>query len=222
MSEADPEREKLGRLAKRLLASHEEERKRIARALHDDVGQQVASLSILTGTLKRHLHPGDTENRQQADRIREKLIALSESMGRLSMGLYPTVLEHAGIGVSLHQLCDSFATSSGIRVSYESDGEFKDVPFALGLGLYRIAQEVLGSLVRDRSGSQASVCLARSGERIELAVEDSGQGLFAALCDADDGLGFCALQQRASSIQGEICLENSPGSRSRLTIRVSC
>jgi two-component system sensor histidine kinase UhpB len=209
------------KLVERLLAVQENERERIARALHDDLGQQVASLSILTGTLKRRLSPDDSENRQQADRIREKLIALAESMGRLSLELYPSILEHAGIAAALRQLCDRFVAASGIPISYESSGDFKDVPFRLGLCLYRIVQDTLGSVAQGDT-SEASVYLARSGEQIELFIADPSPNLLTVLRDSDDGLGLGVLQQRVRSVCGEIHLQSSPPPESRLTVRVAC
>ena len=210
-----------GKVVERLLEVHEAELERIARALHDDLGQQVASLSILTGTLKRRLPPEDSENRQQADRIREKLIALAESMGRLSLELYPSVLEHAGVAVALRQLCDSFAAVSRIPISYESSGDFKDVPFRLGLCLYRIVQDVLGSVARSGS-AEASVRLARLGSEVELSIADPGPSLIVGLRDSDDGLGLCVLQNRVRSVCGEVHLENSPPPESRLNVRLAC
>lgn len=204
MSSGETEGENLARLAQRLLLEQEGERERIARLLHDDLGQQVASLSILTGILKRRLSEQDME---PVDRIREKLIALAESMRRLSQDLYPSVLEHAGVVVALRLLCGEF----GAR--YETDGDFSGVPYSIGLCLYRIGQDVL------RTGCAVAVRLAESHGTLALTIEGSGGALFEALSDASGGLALTALRQRARSVSGEIRLETS-ALASRLTASI--
>ena len=209
-------------LAERLLAIQEDERKRIARVLHDDLGQQVASLSILTGALKRRLPADDAENRQQADRIKEKLVALAERMSRLSLDLYPSVLEHAGIGVALRQLCEDYAASSGINLAYECSGDLKDVPLQVGLCLYRVLQDVLESAGRGDPGTRVSVRLLRFGSQMELSITDWERRLFAA-GESDERLTLWILQERARSVRGEIRFETSPdASEPRLTVCVAC
>jgi two-component system sensor histidine kinase UhpB len=214
MTEVDLEGKTLTKLAQRLLSAQEEERKRIARALHDDMGQQVASLSMMMGGLRRRLPAEDGESRQQADRLKEKLIALGESMSRLSAELYPSVLEHAGLAVALRRLCDS----SGISVSYDSRGDFKDVPLQVGLGFYRVVQDTLAGLAQCSSPAEVSVFLERAGEQIELSVTDRATGLRESLCDADGGLRLSVLQQKAKSVNAGISLENLPNSDWRLTV----
>jgi signal transduction histidine kinase len=206
MSSGETEEENLTLLAQRLLLEQEEERERIARLLHDDLGQQVASLSILTGILKRRLSEHESE---PVDRIREKLVALAESMRKLSQDLYPSVLEHAGVVVALRLLCDEF----GAR--YESDGDFSGVSYSVGLCLYRIAQDVL------RTRCALAMRLAKSHGQLALTIESSGRALFEALSEAGGGLALTVLRQRARSVSGEICLETG-ALASRLTASVPC
>src|SRR6516225_8561611 len=102
-------------LAQRLISAQEEGRQRIARVLHDDLGQQIASLSILISTLKRRLPEQEVES---ANRIRDKLTALAESLQVLSHELYPILLEHAGLAVALRLLCKEASERSGASVPY--------------------------------------------------------------------------------------------------------
>ncbi|MBV8842816.1 MAG: hypothetical protein JO307_08395 [Bryobacterales bacterium] len=205
------------RLSQRLLEALDAERERIARVLHDDLGQQVASLSILTSTLKRRLPPEDTESYEQAHRIREKLIALAGSMRRLSHELYPTLLEHAGLEIALRQLCEELAADTRIRISYQSSGDFQDVPLPLGLSLYRIAEEILRNCGSERPEAETVVRLARSAGNVELTLEGENAADFVR---HEAGLAIECCRKRLKNVSVRHSLENPSGRGWSLTVSI--
>lgn len=218
------EAEKAPALAQRLISAQEEERQRIARVLHDDLGQQIASLSILMSTLKRRLPEQEAES---ADRIRDKLIALAESMQVLCHELYPTLLEHAGLAVAMRALCNEASERSGASIPYRFSGDFEGVPLPIALCLYRVAQDVLRVLIPGR-GLSISVWLTRADNRIDIEFEAT-EGTFgflmegphmpgaaAAEADQEGRLKLAEIRERAKLIAADVQVEPD-----RLTVSVA-
>ena len=119
-------------LAGRLITAQEEERARLARELHDDITQQIASLSISLISLKRRLPSDLTERHVEVDGLQQKATALSEAVRHLSHGLHPTVLKHLGLVVALKGVCAEFGSLKTIEVVFHADDCLPDIPEARG------------------------------------------------------------------------------------------
>jgi signal transduction histidine kinase len=197
-------------LPRYLIEAQDEERQSIGRRLHDDFGQQVATISILLSTLKRGIPERDKPRLEHIGRIREKLLALAESMRHLSHELDPTVVEHAGLAAALRMFSAELSTRPELQVSFETSFEggsaVKILPnahnaFAVRLppagarGLYRIAQDVLKEV---RKG-QLELCLVGSGRGLEFTIAAVGKGA-SALSQAASGPALARLRQRAAAI----------------------
>ena len=202
------------RVAEHLLEAQEAERERIARALHDDLGQQVASLSILTSTLKRRLPPHEKEACEQVQKIREKLLVLAQSMRSLSHEVYPTLLEHAGIGIAIRQLLEERASKIGVQFSFNSHGDLQSVPLKVALAAYRIVEGAIDAFAKD--GRQIEVALAAERGELHLTVgtrktEPLSQSAFEPYLEI--------LHQRVRTLSGSLDLEPSEkGLRLAITI----
>jgi hypothetical protein len=127
-------------LGARLIGAQEEERKRLARELHDDLNQQIAAMSIAMGNLKRHIPEERADARAQSDRIHQKLVNLAESVRHMSHELHPAILQYSGLAPALQSYCKEFGALTGVQVSLTSNGEFDGVPSGTALCIYRIAQ----------------------------------------------------------------------------------
>ena len=110
-------------LPRYLIQAQDEERQRIGQRLHDDFAQQVATISILLSTLKRGIPERDKARLEHIGGIREKLLALAESMRRLSHELDPTVVEHAGLAAALRMFSAELSTRPGLQVRFETSFE---------------------------------------------------------------------------------------------------
>ena len=216
-------------LPRYLIEAQDEERQRIGRRLHDDFGQQVATISILLSTLKREIPERDKARLEHIGRIREKLLALAESMRHLSHELDPTVVEHAGLGAALRMFSAELSTREELQVSFktsfEGEGAAKILlnaqnAFALHLppagarGLYRIAQDVLKEV---RKG-QLELWLVGSERGLELTIAGLGKGA-KALSQAASGLALARLRQRAAAIGAALRISRS-GRGFRLTVAI--
>ena len=115
-------------LTARLITAQEEERTRLARELHDDLSQQIATLSIAASNLKKDIAPEYAEARAQSERIQQKLVQLAEGVRRLSHNLHPAVLEYSGLGAALRSYCSEFSTLTGMTISFRAEGSFERLP----------------------------------------------------------------------------------------------
>jgi len=158
-------------LAGRLLTAHEDERKRLARELHDDLTQRLARLAIDAGRMEiAAAAPAGMRP------LREGLVRLSEDVHAMSYRLHPSVLDDLGLVEALKAECDRVARHGELRVDVETSA----VPAALAaeasLCLFRVAQEALSNAARHAGASAVTVLLAPSGKGLQLAVSDNGSG----------------------------------------------
>jgi signal transduction histidine kinase len=162
---ASKQKSTLAAAARHLLEAQDHQFEKLARRLHDDLGQQVAAISILLSALKRRLPAEDLEILEQAERALQKVVALGESLRGLSNELHSSVLEHAGLEVALRAHCSGLSSRPGVQISFESSGDFEHVPFPVARGLYKIAEETLRNL------AEAGVRLSRLGGALHLAIQ---------------------------------------------------
>ena len=207
-------------LSARLIDAQEEERTRLARELHDDLGQQIAVLSIAASNLKKNLAREDVESRAQSERIQQKLIQLAEGVRRLSHNLHPVMLEYAGLGAALRSYCAEFSTLTGIAVTLRASGSFEGLPVSTALCLYRIAQEALQNVLKHAQVDQAEVVITSSGKLVCLTVSDEGVGLDAHRASSHQGLGLVSIKERTRLVNGAVKIESRPGHGTTLSISV--
>jgi signal transduction histidine kinase len=152
-------RERLRKLAARLLNAQEEERRRIAREMHDDWTQRLAVLSIDIAKLEKHL--GAPEKALPLLRtMQEQLVALSEDVHALSRQLHPSILDDLGLVEALRSECASFSRREGIAVVYRPEKVPATLPKDVALCVYRVAQEALRNLAKHAAVNQAWVSLS--------------------------------------------------------------
>jgi signal transduction histidine kinase len=204
-------------LPRYLIEAQDEERERIGRRLHDDFGQQVAAISILVSTLKRGIPERDKPRLEHIRRIGEKLLALAESMRRLSHELDPTVVQYAGLAAALRMFSSELSIRPGLQVSFETSfrtgGAAEILPLAAARGLYRIAQDFLKEVRKGR----LELCLIRSARGLEFKIAAVGQETAKALSRAASGLALARLRQRAAAI-GAALRVSRPARGFRLTV----
>src|SRR5262245_11659480 len=147
-------------LVGRLIAAQEEERRHIARELHDDLNQQVAALAIGISRLKRQFSNADAVVLEQIARLQNKTDLLSERIRQVSHELHSSILQHVGLAAALNSYCAEFSDREGIAVALDIGDGFEDVPQEAALCLYRVAQESLRNVARHSGARRAVVTLA--------------------------------------------------------------
>jgi signal transduction histidine kinase len=210
----------LQQLSSRLIGAQEEERKRLARELHDDVSQQIAALSMATGNLKRQLPKDCGDAQRQADLIYGNLVQLAEAVRRLSHELHPAVLQYSGLEPALRSYCEEFGALSGLEIALEIEGSFAGVAPDAALCLFRVAQEALRNVVKHAGVSKASVELRRSQGMLRLKVSDSGVGMEPGVAAAKAGLGLLSIRERARLVGGKTEIRSVPGEGTSVTVEI--
>jgi PAS domain S-box-containing protein len=206
-------------LRRRLVRAQEEEHRRIARELHDDLTQRLAVLAIDAGKLEQA--PGLGEDvAGRARGMREQLVALSESVHSLSRQLHPSILDDLGLVDALRSECLSLGVRDGITVRYHARDVPAGLPRDVALCFYRVAQEALRNIARHARCPQANVRLAANERELTLCVRDWGAG-FDLAGRAKTGVGLESMQERARLIQARLTVRSRPGKGTRITMSVS-
>jgi PAS domain S-box-containing protein len=214
--------EKLRDLAGQVMTAQEEERRRIARELHDDVTQRLATLGIELGLLKRtQMSAGALDLHGELSRLQAQILQLAEDIRRLSHSLHPSILEHSDLGASLEMHCGEFTGQYGIAASFTGRDVPNDIPRPVALALYRIAQESLHNVARHSGATAASVVLAgEGGTRLSLFVIDNGKGFDVTKAKINPGLGLVSIEERARHIGASVTIDSMPDAGTRLSIQV--
>jgi signal transduction histidine kinase len=217
------EREALGDLEvdfnSRLLEAQEHERSRIARELHDDVGQRMALLQF---NLTRFSGTADLSAGAHAE-LKDLVDTSSEivsALRSLSHELHPATLDMVGLEIAIKGLCRDFQLQHGLHIQYNS----RDVPArlepAVGICAFRIAQEALRNVVKHSGAKAAIVELASADNRLVLCVSDSGNGFDINSVDERAGLGLISMRERLRLIKGQLSIQSMPRAGTRIRVEV--
>ena len=195
-------------LAGSLLTAHEDERRRLARELHDDLTQRLARLAIDAGRME-----SAADAPEGVRPLREGLVRLSEDVHALSYRLHPSVLDDLGLVEALKAECDRVARRGDLRVEIEAGGVPAALPAEASLCLFRVAQEALSNTVRHARASAVTVLLSsRSTGGLQLAVSDNGSGFDPDGPRGRASLGLASMRERVRLLQGELDIQSTPGS----------
>jgi PAS domain S-box-containing protein len=214
---------KLQRLTASLIEAQEAERARIARELHDDISQQVASLSISLSGLKGRVDslPGGEQLRGDVSSLQQRALALAEDIRHLSHDLHPTVLQHAGLAANLDAFCAQLRTRHSLDVTFVAQGDFGSIDSHAALSLYRVAQEALGNVVRHAEAGHADVRLLNTGQALELTVADDGRGFDVVTTrQSGKGLGLVSIAERAKLAGGTSDIVTEPNKGTRVHVQI--
>jgi signal transduction histidine kinase len=212
-------REGLRMLAAKLLHAQEEERRRIAREMHDDWTQRLALLGIDIAKLEKHL--GAPEKALPLLRtMQEQLVGLSEDVHALSRQLHPSILDDLGLVEALRSECAGFSRREGIKVVYHPEEVPATLPKDIALCFYRVAQEALRNVAKHAAVNEAWVTLVVTGPELLLRVQDKGVGFDPTEGHSQPGLGLSSMEERARLIQAQLAVTSAPGQGTTVEVRV--
>jgi signal transduction histidine kinase len=205
-------------LAGRLITAREEEGARIARDLHDDIGQRVASLSIGLSRAQRQIPEVSNPARQALSTLEQQTTQLSADLRHLSHELHPSALEHLGLLEALRDRCDDFHQQSGVAVRLDVSDAWRDVSDAFALCLYRVAQEALRNVATHARAHSVTLSLDRLDGHLMMQVTDDGCGFDPEATRRRSGLGLVSLAERVRMLGGELAVTARPGGGTRLAV----
>ena len=195
-------------LGGRLINAQEEERRRIARELHDDLNQRMALLSIELEQLSKVNKPHDLHNRLQS--LQTQAQEISADIHRISYKLHPSKLDHLGLAAAVRSLCQEISARGEIRVDLEEKGPSANLPIDITLCVFRIVQEALRNCVKHSGTDTALVRLENTGHEIRLSISDHGCGFDMESDVMKSGLGFTSMQERLRTVGGEMQVHSQP------------
>jgi signal transduction histidine kinase len=195
-------------LAGRLLSAQEDERKRIARELHDDIGQRLALLSVSSDALLGSIPAELEKERALALTLMSDLQSLCSDVQSISHQLHSSSLQHLGLEGALGNLCRAVAQQHHVTVGFHSD-DVAGLPAETALCLFRVAQEALNNAVKHGKATQIDVAVAKQGDRLHLKVSDTGTGFDTT--HLFSGLGLVSMRERLRFLGGNVAVKSQPG-----------
>jgi len=204
----------LSALSSRLMHAQEEERKRISRELHDDLGQILTAIHL---DLQRVLKSQGRTKRNTL--LKEVLQKSSEARGRLReilSLLRPGILDDLGIREAIEQYVSEFISRTGISVDLLLSCSSKEIPSEAATALYRILQEALNNVSRHAGASMVAISLSAKENRILLSIRDNGAGFDRS--SLEKSLGITGMKERALLLGGDFQLDSSPGKGTEIRV----
>jgi signal transduction histidine kinase len=205
----------LRRLSSSLIAAQDQERRRIARDLHDSLGQELSGAKMMVDCIQMQNQSAEWKERAaaEASTLIEQAIQQVRSMSHL---LHPPMLDEIGLQSSLQWYLDGLTKRSGLVTSLDLQPEdFPRLGPELETTIFRIVQEALTNVYRHAEARKASISLAIRDSQIVVTVHDDGKGIASSIADFDAdkiGIGIAGMRQRVKEFGGELQLRNgNPG-----------
>ena len=210
-------------LLEKLISAQEEERRHIARELHDDTGQALTSLLVGLRTLEdvQSLEAAQARARD----LRHLVTRTLEDVRRLASGLRPAVLDDLGLHAALDRFVRDFADSHRVEVEFEAESQdLAGLSPPMETAIFRIVQEALANVARHARASSARVLVDRPPDALELIIEDDGQGFDAPAALHSDragrGMGLLSMRERAALLGGSLTIESAFGRGTTIALRL--
>jgi len=212
----------LRQLSSRLLSLQDSERRRIARELHDSLGQYLVALKLNVDMLRQF--PGRGDLWSQSEELMDRSIA---EVRTLSYLLHPPTMDAVGIASAARWYVEGFGLRSGLKLTLDAPDDPVRLPDAIELALFRVLQEALTNVHRHSGASAANILIRRSSGQVILEVRDNGRGVEQEVLDrfqetgAGVGVGLMSMHERARELGGKFQFESSStGTSVRITIPV--
>lgn len=210
-------RQALRRLGAHTTQTLEEERKRVARELHDELGQQLVAMRMEVSVLKAHAEAGRPPTGEQWQLVRDRVDRFTASMRALVADLRPPALD-GGLEPALQWLAAEYRRLSGANCEVQVDPEVRDLQPAIKTMLFRVAQESLNNVARHADASNVRLQLRRSGEGWDLDIEDDGVGFDTE--SPPSGFGLLSMEERAQLVGGNLRVASRLGKGSSVHLHL--
>lgn len=212
--------EALRTLSGRLIEAQEQERKRIARELHDSIGQQLALLAVDLKGLQSPPGADSDEFTGRVSHLSRAVKSLASEVQALSHRLHSASLDYLGLGAALRGLCREIGDHHTATVLFTETSMPGSVPPDVALALFRITQESLHNALKYSGVREFQVLLEGTGTHISLSISDKGTGFNVTEARQGRGIGLISMQERILAIGGTFSIESHPGKGTRISARV--
>jgi len=212
------------RLLTKLVSAQEEERKRIARELHDEVGQALTAVIMETAAVEMALPDNSSIARTKLQGVRTIASQALKDLRKLIFGLRPEVLDDLGLVPAVHAYAKEHLENHGVQVDLVSSGWYGRLPGEIEVPLFRIIQEAITNIARHARAREAHIQLHRMDSRLLVRVEDDGIGFDPTQVDQvrpdGQGLGLRGMEERVNILGGTLQIDSMPGKGTCITAKI--
>ncbi len=222
------ERTRMGEARRHLLqqldTAQEDERRRISRELHDQMGQHLAAIVLLVNSLK-DFPQLETATNSRFEQLEEVAQQISREVDTLAWELRPTVLDDVGLDAALANHLEKWSKRSGVSVDFHSTGlADRRLPPQIETAIYRLAQEALTNIIKHAQATNVGVILERRDGQVSVIIDDDGCGFAveSLLTTPAEGrrMGILGMQERTTLVGGTLNIESSPGAGTTIFVRI--
>jgi signal transduction histidine kinase len=208
--------EALANLSGRLIDAQEEERKRIAREIHDDYSQRLALLALDLENLAEESGNSSVDAGQRLHQVWDGIAEIGADLHSLSHRLHSSTLDSLGLVAGVKAFCAEFAEQQDMQVDFADKNIPSDVPGDVALCLFRIVQEGLRNIKRHSGADRAEVRLEGLAGKLHLSVADRGRGFDVNNRSPRDGIGIRSMEERLRSLGGQLEVKSRPMGGTRI------
>lgn len=203
-------------LSCRLIAAQEDEQKRIARELHDDLSQELALIAVELDLLELDLPKNRKDISRRLTHIYKMAREASSAVHNISHHLHPAMLDQLGLAAAITEYCNEISAHQGPLIEFKNLGVSGTLPADVSLSFYRVLQESIQNALKHSGSDRISVTFFSKGKKTCLTVQDEGRG-FSFDPDADYGLGLRSMAERMAIIGGTFDISTEPGKGTLIT-----
>lgn len=210
----------LTEIGRRLLNVQEEERRRIARDLHDHLAQRLAFLEMGLDRLRQGLPADLAQLRSEVAGLQQQTAALCEDVREISHRLHPSIVEHLGLIKALRALCEEYQRSRRAPVTCEASDDGRAIPLDVATAYYRICEEALRNVQKHAGNVPVCVQVHARGSELRMRIQDSGSGFNPDSVEAQQHLGLVSMRERATLVGAIFKCKSEPGKGTTIDVRM--
>ncbi|MBX3332388.1 MAG: PAS domain S-box protein [Nitrospira sp.] len=208
-------------LTTQLMTAQEEERRRIARELHDDVNQRLALLAIDMANMLSDPSRLTTQAKETIQSLNQRLVRISDDVRRMAYQFHPSILDDLGLTAALKHMADEWSEKTGIKTVVVQEEMADPLPRDIASCLYRVAQESLTNIMKHARAARVELELTCDDQEITLSIYDTGVGF-----DLKDirarhpGLGLVNMRERVRSVRGRLDIQSELGRGTHIIVHI--
>lgn len=200
-----------------LINAQEDERKRVAKDLHDGIGQQISAISLNFQVLVRKLIKEYPELNEEMEKIKHLILDTSHEIRAVSHQMMPRALTHFGLVDALEDMIDTNFKNSNIVCRFNHQNMRERLAQEIEIGLYRVTQELVSNIIKHSQAKVADIQLYRTNSTCVLCVSDDGIGM---VPNTTTGIGITNITSRVNSLKGDLKVNSNPGTGTEVTIKI--
>jgi len=204
---------------KAVFNAQEEERKRIAKDLHDGIGQQISAIKMYFQNLSKGIIETKPELKEDILKVEKMITDTGADVRTISHQMMPKALTELGLVDALEDLLENSFFKTNVKYSFENFGLKKRLPSNIEIALYRIAQELFNNIIKHSGAKKVDVQLMKMEKHCILIVQDDGLGIPES--ETSDGIGMLNINNRLSTINGNLNMDSGKGEGTTATIRIA-